>query len=408
MAAAVADFRPARAARAARSRRRATSDLERRLERTPDILAGLAAAPRRADARRLRGRARRRRARGTAARSSRARALDAIVVNDMVRAGHRLRRRRQRGDDHHRRRASATCRGPPRPRSRERSWTRSIVLRTPRDRPAWHGGVEWSSTEAEQAAGHRRGDRGGCRARPADRAEHRDAASRCSGEVARRPRRRRCSPRGTCSSRTSPASARRRWPARSRARSTLEFARVQCTADLLPADVVGTNVFNQREGRFEFRPGPIFANVVLVDEINRASPEDAVGPARVHAGAPRDRRRPHARARPAVRRARDAEPGRVRGHLPAARGAGRPLHGAPVARLPVAAGEAEMLAAPRGRRPRRASSSPSPTPPTVLAAQDAALRVHASRGAAPVRRRAARAHARRTRASSSARALAPA
>src|ERR687884_275164 len=52
-----------------------------------------------------------------------------------------------------------------------------------------------------------------------------------------------------------------------------EFARVQCTADLLPADVVGTNVFNQRENRFEFRPGPVFANVVLVDEVNRASPK---------------------------------------------------------------------------------------------------------------------------------------
>jgi MoxR-like ATPase len=57
----------------------------------------------------------------------------------------------------------------------------------------------------------------------------------------------------------------------------LEFARVQCTADLLPADVVGTNVFNQRESRFEFRPGPIFANVVLVDEINRASPKTQSG-----------------------------------------------------------------------------------------------------------------------------------
>lgn len=57
----------------------------------------------------------------------------------------------------------------------------------------------------------------------------------------------------------------------------LEFARVQCTADLLPADVVGTNVFNQREDRFEFRPGPIFANVVLVDEINRASPKTQSG-----------------------------------------------------------------------------------------------------------------------------------
>src|SRR6187401_3371091 len=55
------------------------------------------------------------------------------------------------------------------------------------------------------------------------------------------------------------------------------FARVQCTADLLPADIVGTNVFNQRESRFEFRPGPIFANVVLVDEINRASPKTQSG-----------------------------------------------------------------------------------------------------------------------------------
>jgi MoxR-like ATPase len=57
----------------------------------------------------------------------------------------------------------------------------------------------------------------------------------------------------------------------------LQFARVQCTADLLPADVVGTNVYNRREERFEFRPGPIFANVVLVDEINRASPKTQSG-----------------------------------------------------------------------------------------------------------------------------------
>src|ERR687898_1504525 len=56
-----------------------------------------------------------------------------------------------------------------------------------------------------------------------------------------------------------------------------QFARVQCTADLLPADIVGTNVYNQRETRFEFRPGPIFANVALVDEINRASPKTQSG-----------------------------------------------------------------------------------------------------------------------------------
>jgi MoxR-like ATPase len=66
--------------------------------------------------------------------------------------------------------------------------------------------------------------------------------------------------------------------ARALARSVdAEFARVQCTADLLPGDVVGTNVFNQRESRFEFRPGPVFANVVLVDEINRASPKTQSG-----------------------------------------------------------------------------------------------------------------------------------
>src|ERR687895_2921626 len=66
--------------------------------------------------------------------------------------------------------------------------------------------------------------------------------------------------------------------ARSLARSVdAEYARIQSTADLLPADVVGTNVFNQRESRFEFRPGPVFANIVLVDEVNRASPKTQSG-----------------------------------------------------------------------------------------------------------------------------------
>ena len=55
------------------------------------------------------------------------------------------------------------------------------------------------------------------------------------------------------------------------------YARVQCTSDLLPTDVVGTNVFDQRAGRFEFRPGPVFANLLLVDEINRAPPKTQSG-----------------------------------------------------------------------------------------------------------------------------------
>jgi MoxR-like ATPase len=49
--------------------------------------------------------------------------------------------------------------------------------------------------------------------------------------------------------------------------------RIQCTPDLQPADVTGMSVFNQKDRDFEFRPGPIFANVVLVDEINRATPK---------------------------------------------------------------------------------------------------------------------------------------
>jgi MoxR-like ATPase len=51
------------------------------------------------------------------------------------------------------------------------------------------------------------------------------------------------------------------------------FSRLQFTPDLLPSDVTGVNVFNQRSNEFEFKPGPVFANLLLVDEINRASPK---------------------------------------------------------------------------------------------------------------------------------------
>ena len=50
------------------------------------------------------------------------------------------------------------------------------------------------------------------------------------------------------------------------------FKRIQCTPDLLPGDITGSAIYNQREQRFEFAAGPIFGNIVLVDEINRASP----------------------------------------------------------------------------------------------------------------------------------------
>jgi MoxR-like ATPase len=61
--------------------------------------------------------------------------------------------------------------------------------------------------------------------------------------------------------------------ARALARSVgCTFKRLQCTPDLLPTDVTGVSVFNQKSGEFEFRPGPLFAQTVLTDEINRATP----------------------------------------------------------------------------------------------------------------------------------------
>jgi MoxR-like ATPase len=51
-----------------------------------------------------------------------------------------------------------------------------------------------------------------------------------------------------------------------------KFKRVQCTPDLLPNDITGVSVYNQKDSNFEFHPGPIFVNILLVDEINRATP----------------------------------------------------------------------------------------------------------------------------------------
>ena len=55
--------------------------------------------------------------------------------------------------------------------------------------------------------------------------------------------------------------------------ASMDFSRIQFTPDLMPSDVTGSSVFNQREADFEFRPGPIFANLLLADEINRAPPK---------------------------------------------------------------------------------------------------------------------------------------
>src|SRR3712207_3889032 len=53
----------------------------------------------------------------------------------------------------------------------------------------------------------------------------------------------------------------------------LSFQRIQFTSDLLPSDIIGVSIFNQKDQTFEFVPGPLFANVVLADEINRATPK---------------------------------------------------------------------------------------------------------------------------------------
>ena len=105
----------------------------------------------------------------------------------------------------------------------------------------------------------------------------------------------------------------------------MDFSRIQFTPDLMPSDVTGSSVYNQRTTEFEFRPGPIFTNLLLGDEINRAPPKtqaallEAMQERQVTIEGTDDC------ARAAVPRDRDAEPDRVRGHVPVARGAARPL-----------------------------------------------------------------------------------
>jgi MoxR-like ATPase len=161
-----------------------------------------------------------------------------------------------------------------------------------------------------------------------------------------------------------------------------EYARVQCTVDLLPADVVGTNVFDQRAGAFDFHPGPVFANVVLVDEVNRASPKTQSGLLECM----QERRvtvdgQAHELARPFLVIATQ-NPVEYEGTYP--------LPEAQLDRFmvrlalgyPGAGEEAEMLAA-HAERDRVLDLEPVTDVATVLAAQAAVAAVH---GAEPLRR----------------------
>ncbi len=203
-----------------------------------------------------------------------------------------------------------------------------------------------SSMELGQVAGARR-PRSSTRSSGPSSASATRSSSCCSA----------CSPTGTCCSRTSRAPARRCSRRRWRTLSTARFARIQFTPDLMPSDVTGSSIWNQRDADFEFRPGPIFTNLLLADEINRAPPKTQAALLEAMQERQVTIEGVTHPLEPAVPRARDAEPDRVRGHLPAARGAARPLPAAHRLRLSVlgrrvgAAGAAPRPAGRRGRAP---------------------------------------------------------
>jgi len=103
-----------------------------------------------------------------------------------------------------------------------------------------------------------------------------------------------------------------------------DFKRIQFTPDLLPTDITGVSIYDEPARQFVFVPGPVFANVILADEINRGTPRTQFKPAGVHVRGRGDGgRRPH--MLPSLFRHRDTEPGGFPRHLPAARGATGPL-----------------------------------------------------------------------------------
>ena len=94
-----------------------------------------------------------------------------------------------------------------------------------------------------------------------------------------------------------------------------QFRQLQCTPDLLPADVLGVSVFNPQTGEFDFREGPIMTNMLLVDEINRATPRTQSALLEAMARRADLGRRPQSTAAQSVRIDRHREPGRVGGYL---------------------------------------------------------------------------------------------
>ena len=344
MAAAVADYRPAVAADT-KLKKDEREELVVALERTPDVLSGLAAI-RRADQTLVGFAAEHGDGAVAYGRDKLARkGLDAVVVNDIARDGHRLRGVRQRGHDRHRhRRAPCPARVEGRGRAGDPRGGRGPAQRGKDDGVSMDIEEEPGPVgEAEIASAQQLGRQVALAITDAVEVR-RDLLDLVLVCVAAE---------GHILIEDLPGVGKTTL-ARAVARAfDLQFARVQCTADLLPADVVGTNVFNQREDRFEFRPGPIFANVVIVDEINRASPKTQSGLLECM----QERRvtvdvHTHELARPFVVLATQ-NPIEFEGTYP--------LPEAQVDRFmarvslgyPTSAGEVAMLARPRGRRPRR-------------------------------------------------------
>ena len=114
---------------------------------------------------------------------------------------------------------------------------------------------------------------------------------------------------------------------------SMKFSRIQFTPDLMPSDVTGSAIYDQRDAVFRVPARPRVRESPPRRRDQPRPAEDAGGAARGDAGAAGDGRRPHASARAAVHRARDPEPDRVRGHLPAARGPARPIPDAHLGRL---------------------------------------------------------------------------
>ena len=169
----------------------------------------------------------------------------------------------------------------------------------------------------------------------------------------------------------------------------LPFRRVQFTPDLLPADVTGLSVCDPRTARFDFRPGPVFTQLLLADEINRTPPKTQAALLEAMEEPGHDRRRdPPAAA--AVPRPRDRQPDRVRGHLRPARGAARPVPAPRPPRLPRDGRRAGAAAATAAARVGAADAVPGRG--RRHGHRDARVaRAGAGRGLGPALRRVARA-----------------